>query len=85
MAQNKETITIVVNGTPVEVEANIHAPLHTVVTKALNDSGNIGQPWENWELRDAEGDLLDLTKKVGEFEFTAGFGLFLSLKAGIGG
>lgn len=67
------------------VEGNAHAPLRTLVPKALELTGNVGQPVENWELRDAEGQLLDLAKKVGEFAFVAGTKLFLTLKAGVGG
>ncbi len=82
---NEIDLSIVVNGQAVTVEANLDAPLRTVVPKALELSGNSGQPVENWELRDANGQLLDLAKKIREFAFTAGTKLFLSLKAGVGG
>jgi hypothetical protein len=85
MNNNKETITVVVNGTPTEVEANKNAPLHTVIPKALEQTGNQGQPPENWELKDVHGVLLDLSKKIGDFDFPPDVTLFLSLKAGIGG
>jgi hypothetical protein len=85
MSKNKETLTIVVNGRPVEVEANEHAPLHSVIGKALDESGNAGQPKEQWELRDQAGALLDVNRKIGEFAFAAGVTLFLNLKAGVGG
>jgi len=85
MSKNKETLTIVVNGVPIEVEVNVNSPLHTVVPKALQQSGNIGQPVENWELRDADGKLLDTNQKIEDFGFTDTTKLFLSLKAGIGG
>ncbi|HVF71030.1 MAG TPA: DUF2604 domain-containing protein [Chthoniobacterales bacterium] len=81
----KDTLTIVVNGNPTEVTANLNAPLRTVVNKALEQSGNVGQPAENWELRDAQGTLLDLDKKIGDYHFPADVKLFLSLKAGVGG
>lgn len=85
MPRNKDTLTVVVNGTPVEVEANENAPLHTIIPKALHESGNAGQPPENWELRDAAGTLLDTNKKIGDFDFAEDAKLFLNLKAGIGG
>ena len=85
MNKNKETLTVVVNGTPTEVEVNENAPLGTIVPKALHQTGNQGQPPENWELKDAVGNLLDLRMKIGAFNFPAGVALFLSLKAGIGG
>lgn len=78
-------LVVVINGQPFEVEANIHAPLRTVVAKALEESKNTGQPPENWELRDETGTLLDQAKKVSEFHFAPGAKLFLSLKAGVGG
>lgn len=83
--KTKETLTIVVNGQPVEVEANENAPLQSVVGKALEKSGNVGQPAENWELKDAAGALLDLRKKIGEYNFADDVKLFLSLKAGVAG
>jgi hypothetical protein len=81
----KDTITIVVNGNPTEVKANANAPLHTVVNKALEQTGNSGQPPENWELRDSQGGLLDLSKKIGDYNFPPDVKLFLNLKAGVGG
>ncbi len=82
---NKFNITVVVNGQPTIVEANVNAPLHTIIPKALEQTNNPGQPPENWELRDATGNLLDLAKKIEEFGFPANVTLFLNLKAGIGG
>jgi len=85
MSKNKGTLTVVVNGTPTEVEANENAPLQTIISKALHASGNAGQPPENWELRDANGNELDLTKKIEDYAFPATVILFLNPKAGIGG
>ena len=82
---NKPTLSIIVNGQPIDVEANDNAPLHSVIGRALEATGNTGQPPENWELRDAQGNLLDLAKKIGEFGFNADTRLFLNLKAGVGG
>jgi hypothetical protein len=83
--ENKIDLIIVVNGQPVTVEANIHEPLQTAVRQALNDSGNSGQPIDNWELRDGSGQVLDLSRKIVDFHFQAGTRLFLNLKAGVGG
>lgn len=85
MAKNKETLTVIVNGKPTEVEVNVNAPLRTVIPKALQQTGNTGQPPENWELRDEDGNILDLDKKIGDYAFTDDTKLFLNLKAGIGG
>lgn len=78
-------IAIVVNGQPTVVSANPNSPLRTVIPKALEATGNTGQPPENWELRDANGTLLDISKKIASFNFPAGVRLLLNLKAGVGG
>src|SRR5690348_10140187 len=85
MAKHKETLTVVVNGQAIEVTVNEEAPLRTVIPVALQESGNVGQPPDNWELKDAAGTLLPLDKKIGEFHFTPETKLFLSLKAGVAG
>lgn len=82
---NKIELTVVVNGQPVQVEGNLHAPLRTIIPKALQETGNIGQPPENWELRDGPGNLLDADQKIEDFHFTHETRLFLNLKAGVGG
>ena len=81
----KETITVIVNGEPTEVEANQNAPIHTLINKALEQTGNVGQPAENWELKDATGNLLPQDKKIKDFNFPEDVILSLNLKAGAGG
>lgn len=82
---NQIMLTVIVNGNATEVTANVHAPIHTVIPEALHETGNTGQPPENWELRDEPGNLLDPQRKIEDFNFAPGIKLFLSLKAGIGG
>jgi hypothetical protein len=78
----KVTLTIVVNGQPTELTAPAQASVESLIPAALEQTGNVGQPANNWELRDAAGKQLSPKNKVGEF---AGQTLFLNLKAGIGG
>jgi hypothetical protein len=85
MPDNKVQIAVIVNGQPTVVEANVNAPLETLIPRALEQTGNTGQPPENWELRDAQGTLLDTTKKIASFDFPPDVRLFLNLKAGVGG
>lgn len=85
MVKGKDTLTVIVGGTSVEVEVNLNAPLHTIIPKALAASKNVGQPPEQWELKDEKGVPLPLDKKIGEFHFGADVALFLSLKAGVNG
>ena len=82
---NKIALRFVVNGTPYPVDANLNAPLRTVMNKALADSNNNGQAPENWQLKLEDGTSLDPDKKVGTYGFAAGATLFLSLRAGAGG
>ncbi|MDQ3380868.1 MAG: DUF2604 domain-containing protein [Actinomycetota bacterium] len=81
----KVQLEVVVNGQATSVQANANAPLHTIIPKALEQTGNAGQPPENWELRDQSGVLLPLETKIEDFNFRAGTKLFLNLKAGVGG
>jgi hypothetical protein len=85
MPDNKILLAVIVNGQPATVEANVNAPLKTIIEKALHDTGNAGQPPDNWELRDAAGALLDLDRKIKDFDFPEDARLFLNLKAGVGG
>ena len=76
------TITVVVNGQPTEVHASPEADVESIVPRALDQTGNGGQPPENWELRDRAGNIVPPRDKVEKF---AGHTLFLNLKAGVGG
>lgn len=82
---NKVVVSVIVNGQPLDVEVNLNAPLQVVAQHALNQSGNSGQPLDNWEMRDADGQVLDLSRKAGDFGLANGTKLFLNLKAGVGG
>lgn len=85
MPNNEVDLAIIVNGQPTVVGANKNAPLRTVIARALEQTGNAGQPPENWELRDAAGAPLSLDQKISDFNFPADVRLFLNLKAGVGG
>ena len=81
----KISITVVVNGQPTVVDALGGAPLRTIIPDALRQTENSGQPPENWELRDTDGNILDLDKKIEDYGFPEKVRLFLNLKAGVGG
>lgn len=76
---------VVVNGQPTKVKADESARLDSIIPEALNETGNSGQPPENWELRDESGRLLDGTKLIRSYDFDKRVRLFLNLKAGVGG
>jgi hypothetical protein len=81
----KQVLTIIVNGVPAVVQRNENAPLISAIERALTETGNVGQPIENWELRDGAGNVLDPHGKIGSYNFPDDIKLFLSLKAGVGG
>jgi hypothetical protein len=87
--KTKLTQVIVVTGTPVEVETSIFTPLHIVISAALRKARISSYP-DNWELRDAEGNILSPTLKVGKARQSVNPAavhaemFFLSLNAGVG-
>lgn len=85
MTGNKIPLTVIVNGVQTLIEANTHAPLSSIIPKALVQTHNGGQPPGNWELRDVQGTLLDINQAISSFNFPLGVQLFLNLKAGVGG
>ena len=76
---------IIVNGQPVSVKIDLYAEVREAVEQALEESGNSGQPIENWELRDASGHPIDTGLKIADSNIKPGAKLFLNLKAGVGG
>jgi hypothetical protein len=78
-------LAVVVNGEPTLVAIDEKAPLGAIIPVALEQTHNIGQPPENWELHDAHGNPLDINRKIKDFHFPEDVRLRLSLKAGIGG
>lgn len=82
---NVLALTVLVAGRPVQVQANVNAPLRTVLNKALEESENEGQAPENWEMRNEAGNLLDLDRKVGDLDIAPGSLLSASLRAGAAG
>ena len=85
MSVNEIEITIIVNGQPVPIKIDVSEQIRVAVKAALERSGNTGQPFENWELRDASGQVIDFDKKIGNLDIKDGAKLFLNLKAGVGG
>lgn len=85
MAQDKVSITFIVNGEDVLVDANPASPLHALRNKALAMSKNTGRPPDEWEIRDQRGILLSPEQSVESFHFSDGVRLFLTLRVGAGG
>jgi len=78
-------LIVVVSGSPHPVRINVHETLERVVAEALRESGNVGQPPADWELRTEDGLLLDQATRVEAAGLHEGQTLFLSPRAGAGG
>lgn len=82
---DKVELLVVVNGDEVKVKAKPDETLGEVAAKALEKSENVGQPIENWELRNEDGQILDLARTVSSYNLVDGAILSLTLKAGVAG
>lgn len=84
-SSNKIAIKVVVNGTETLVQANLNEPLHVTAQHALNETHNSGRPLSEWELKDANGRVLDLNQKVSSFQFAEDTTLYLQPTVGVNG
>ncbi len=82
MNANKETITVVVDGTPYEVSVNENAVVRTIIPEALNASHSANRQPDDWQLK-YNGQPLPLNSKIKDLHLPAGATLFLSLVAGV--
>lgn len=83
MADPKIEIEVVVNGEKVVVDVNPNAALSALIAEALRKTHNNGQPVENWDLKNAAGELIDRNTKYKDLP--PGTRLFLNVRAGVGG
>jgi Protein of Unknown function (DUF2604) len=79
------TVAIVVSGQPTSVKTNVHQTIEKLVSEALKDTGNPGQPPSEWELRRSDGGLVEQTLTVEAAGLIEGMTLYLSPRAGAGG
>lgn len=85
MANPNITLTVIVSGQPVSIMVNPHQKVEHLIREALNESGNKGQAPSEWELRTADGMLIDDGATIEDAGIVAGVTLYLSPKAGAGG
>lgn len=83
-SDSKITIIVVVSGEDVAVTVNTHQKVAQLVREALNESGNQGQPVENWILKSDAG-AIDFEQRIADAGITDGMKLYLNPKAGEGG
>jgi hypothetical protein len=81
----KICLIVLVSGVEVKIKAHGAELLRTVAEQALKKSENVGQPLENWDLRNEAGDILDLARTVHSYRLKDDSVLSLTLKAGIAG
>jgi hypothetical protein len=81
----KIDLVALVSGVEVKIKAQHDELLRKVAERALKKSENVGQPLENWDLRNEAGEILDLDRTVGSYHLKDGALLSLTLKAGIAG
>jgi hypothetical protein len=75
-------VTFVINGEPTPVEGKPGEQLVKLLEKALKESENTGQPVDAWQVTDEPGNVLDVSKTLGELGIKDGAILLASLKAG---
>jgi hypothetical protein len=81
----KIQLIFIINGANFPLEVNLNETLESAVARALAESGNTGRPPSEWQVRDANGVLLETQRKLKDFGFANGTRLFLSLAVGAGG
>jgi hypothetical protein len=78
-------VIVVVSGSPVPAHVKSNQTLEHLVHDALKESGNVGQPPADWELRTQSGALLAQSERAGDAGLHEGETLFLNPRAGAGG
>lgn len=87
MTIKKIKIKWVVNGQPQDLKHSVEQTLGDAYKEALKATGTADRYINDreWWVRDANGVLLETRRKIGEFKFTPGVRLFVSLGVGAGG
>lgn len=76
---------VVVSGQATPITINQNQTAEHLVKEALRESGNKGQPASEWELRTADGTLIEQALKIDAAGIRDGATLFLNPRAGAGG
>jgi hypothetical protein len=78
--------TVVINGVGIDVPTTRDSLLRTIALDALQKTGNdTGRPIDEWELKDKDGTLLDMSLTIEHYGFESGVKLYLAPKVGAGG
>lgn len=82
--QNKLNVTVVVSGEDTVVTVNAHQKARDLIREALKQSGNQGQPLENWVLRGPGGEI-GPNVRIADIGITSEVKLYLNPQRGEGG
>jgi hypothetical protein len=82
--KSKITVVVVVSGEDVEVTVQTHQDVSKLVREALRESGNAGQPPEDWVLKGDAGEIAQ-DQTITAAGIVDGMKLRLTPEAGEGG
>lgn len=83
--KNNIVVSVVVSGQSTSVSVNINQKVEHLIREALKESGNQGQPPEDWELRSSDGALYEPGATIEAVSIVDGATVYLNPKAGAGG
>jgi len=84
--QKSLLIIFIIGGDEIEIEANLHEPLHAARNAALAKSRETGRKDPNeWDIKDEEKNLLDPERKLESFNFPPKVRLYLVPRVSAGG
>lgn len=82
--EQKIVLKVVVSGNAVELDANVHQPLKSLMERAFKEAGIVGGG-DNWYFSDEAGNELDADKKIAELGLANGQVVLLNQRAGAAG
>lgn len=82
---NQINLNVIVSGQPVDLTIPPKSKVGVLADLALVESNNLGQHKESWEMRTADGALLEYGVRLADAGVIEGMDLYLSPKAGVGG
>lgn len=83
-ARHIKEVEIIVNGTSYgKLPFPESIIMRKLMEEALKETKNTGRPLDDWEMKNTEGQLIDLEKHLRDYPSLDK--VFITLKAGIGG
>lgn len=82
---NRLVLRMIINGETSPVPCRRSETLQIAIKKALRLTRNTSRPIKEWQVRDANGVLLEKQRVLSDFKFKQNERLFLSLAIGAGG